>query len=215
MTWTKSEAEKAYTQGAKDFDRWFYSLPPDQQELLRAKGVLPYREMAVTEYVFQVQPNAKAFHFNPWEEPERTEQDTFYSREKVREFVSLMLKSFSVSQSPEVRLHLELIKIALRMPDAMTCASLARITGMTRAGVNLQVQQIRAVMAGRRPAWHPKRLKLPILSKKAHATLEKRGFLPSKGGSKESPCRGGTSRVASHRGQKTRVSRGNSRGADR
>ena len=59
--WTKRTAERAYTDGAKQFDAWFYSHPKAQQELMREKGILPYREMPQPRHAFPIVKEHKAF----------------------------------------------------------------------------------------------------------------------------------------------------------
>ncbi|MFN9110839.1 MAG: hypothetical protein ACK5XN_12290, partial [Bacteroidota bacterium] len=130
-------------------------------------------------YVFQPQPNHPVFVHDPSKEEARTEHDTFYSREKVAEFTARLLDTLATSPSRDVRLHLELVRIALRDAKAMTNEALARHYRLTRAAVNLRVQKLRRALTG----------------------------------PKESFLGGGKPRVAPHRGQKTRVSAGERRGA--
>jgi hypothetical protein len=144
--WTKSEAEKQYREGADRFDSWFHSLPKGEQKRLRDGGVLPYAEQPKPEYVFQPQPNHPVFVHDPSKEEARTEHDTFYSREKVAEFTARLLDTLATSPSRDVRLHLELVRIALRDAKAMTNEALARHYRLTRAAVNLRVQKLRRAL---------------------------------------------------------------------
>ena len=162
--WTKQQAERDYRDGAKRFDSWFFSQSTKRQKQLREGGVVPYCETPADDYVFEVRPDSKAFVFDPWNEPDRVEHDTFYSREKVRELVSRILMTLSSSASPEVRLHLELLKIALRLPDALNGEDLATITNFTRGGIHHRVQQMRQVLEHGAPVSKP--LKVKITGKK-------------------------------------------------
>lgn len=144
--WTKSEAERQYREGAARFDKWFDSLPVAERKRLRDGGVLPYREQAKPEYVFNVQGSHPVFSHDPFNEKPRTEEETFISRDKVLELIGRMLETFSVSHSKEVRLHVELLKIAMRYHGAMSGVELARMYRLTRAAVNLRVQKIRRVL---------------------------------------------------------------------
>ena len=148
--WSKSEAERQYREGAQSFDDWFRSLPKRDQDELRRQNVLPYSEQPKPDYVFQPQPNHPAFHHDPSKEEPRVEHDTFYSREKVAEFTARLLDTLAVSPSKEVRLHLELVKIALRHSSAMTNAQLAKHYRLTRAAVNLRVQKLRRALNPRK-----------------------------------------------------------------
>lgn len=174
---TRRECERFYSKAVRDFDRWFFSLPKDRQASLRESGVRPYREDNCKHYVFPVNSEStSAVVFSPWDPKDKTEHDTFYSREKVEEFTRRLLDTLGYSLDPRVRLHFLIVKLALRMPDAIDGKRVAKLFGITKAGVSFRVQRMRQILAG----------------------------TPHK----ESPKGGGKPRVASHRGQKTRVSPG-------
>lgn len=193
---SKREAESFYSKATRDFDKWFFSLPKEQQTTLRESGVKPYAELKCRHYVIEFDPE----HNNgdtplPWDEPTPDNSETFYSRDKVQEIVRRLLDAIGYSLDPRVRLHFLLIKLALRMPDAVDGKRVARLFGITKAGVSFRVQRIREILQNGGETQQN-------AGKKGHATPVK-----------ESPGHVGTSRVASHRGQKTRVSWGKPRGA--
>jgi hypothetical protein len=193
---SKREAERFYTKAVKDFDRWFFSLTKDRQASLRDAGVKPYRELRCKHYVYPVNTKSETqVIVTPWDAKDSTEHDTFYSREKVEEFTRRLMDTLGYSLDPRVRLHFLLVKLALKMPDAIDGKRVAKLFGITKAGVSFRVQRMRAIMAGETP--------------------EQKGVSGQNRGAKESPKGGGTSRVASHPGQKTRVSSRNPRGADK
>lgn len=144
--WTKQTAEKAYTDGARRFDAWFYAKPKAEQEMMREKGIVPYREMPQPRHAFPIVKEHKAFSFDPWADGDRVETDTFYSREKVREFIARLLASLDTSSEPEVRLHMALVRLVLRTPDAMTNEQLGKLHGLSRQAVNLHVQKMRKTL---------------------------------------------------------------------
>ncbi len=165
----KQESERWFTKARSDFDRWFFSFSKAEQMAMRAKGILPYSEMKSDEYIFPVNTeSAKAVCTPIYDPSDPTDSDTFYSRERVEEFTRRILDTLEYSHSPEVRLHFQLLRIVLRDHRAMDGESLAKLFGMTRAGINFRVQKIRETLFG----------------------CEKRGIAPAK----ESPRGGGKPR---------------------
>lgn len=149
MTEGDCEAGRFYSNARKTFDRWFYSHDKGTQEEMRRKGILPYREMKVNDYVFPVNTESQKAVIKPIIDPtDSNDEETFYSRDRVAEFTRRLLDTLAYSHSPEVRLHFQLIKLALRDAGAMTNEQLARLNGMTRAGINFRVQHIRGILAG-------------------------------------------------------------------
>lgn len=126
----------------KDFDTWFFSQPKKSQADLRAQGVIPYREMPDPRRklapLFE-----KSSKFVTHDTAQHEEQAQFISRDRVLDLVRAILKSMSTSASPEVRLHFELVRMALRMDDAMRGEDLGRLYNLGRAGINYRVQQMR------------------------------------------------------------------------
>ena len=126
----------------KDFDAWFFGLPKKSQADLRAQGVIPYREMPDPRRklapLFE-----KSSKFVTHDTAQHEEQAQFISRDRVLDLVRAILKSMSTSASPEVRLHFELVRMALRMEDAMRGEDLGRLYNLGRAGINYRVQQMR------------------------------------------------------------------------
>lgn len=177
--------------GAKAaFDKWFFSQTKEQQKLLRSRGVIPYREIGDERKDLRpIFEKAKIFIHH--DKPERVESESFYSREAVRDAVSAILNSMSVSPYPDVRIHFELVKAALRTSDALNGEQLGLLLDLTRAGVNARVQRMRQVLG----------LALQEAKKAA------------KPPGKESPDRGGCKRVAQHRAVKMRTPPDKARGS--
>jgi hypothetical protein len=215
---SKKEAERFYRKATDEFDRWFYSHTKERQDEMRRDGVLPYAEMKADEYVFPVNTFSETTVITPIYDPnEKAGQETFYSREKVEEFTRRLLMTLEYSHSAEVRLHFQLIRLVLRDSRAMTNDQLAKLYGMTRAGINFRVQRIRQLICGaKRPSKSEKNEekhgKCILDTQRTQKTPKNRGKMPSNPG-KESPRPPTGSRVAPHRGQKARVSSRNPRGA--
>lgn len=142
----KQDSERWYGKATKDFDRWFYSLPKRDQDTMRSQGVLPYREMPTGRFVMEYDNERPIAMFDS--ENESANSETFYSREKVGDFVRRLLGTLERSHSPDVRLHFQLIRIVLRDPKAMDGEQLGRLFRMTRAGINHRVQKIREELFG-------------------------------------------------------------------
>jgi hypothetical protein len=146
---SKREAERFYTKAVKEFDRWFFSLTKDRQASLRDAGVKPYREMRCKHYVYPVNTKSETqVIVTPWDAKDSTEHDTFYSREKVEEFTRRLMDTLGYSLDPRVRLHFLLVKLALKMPDAIDGKRVAKLFGITKAGVSFRVQRMRAILSG-------------------------------------------------------------------
>jgi hypothetical protein len=165
----------------RTFDSWFSSQPFPKQAEMRRLGVIPYREMPQDRYVFEVRPNSAAYRFDPIDDELRKEDDTFVSRERLREIVGRILDTLARSPDRTVRLHIELVRIALRTPDSLSYGDICSHYSMTRQGVHYRVKEMRRVLSGIAP----------------------RPLSPAK----ESPHGGGAKRVAAHRSKKTGVNR--------
>ena len=175
------EYERLHNKSVKEFDQWFYKLPKAQQDELRSKNVLPYAEQLSDPYVFNYdEENRNNTVLDSTNDSANDE--TFYSREKVEEYTRRLLETLEYSHSPEVRLHFQMVRIALRDHRAMSGEVLAKLYGMTRAGINFRVQRIREIMTGK-----PRKLSGKVDTPTRKSTL-----------------RGGKPRVASHPGKKLR-----------
>ena len=163
----------------RTFDSWFSSQPFPKQAEMRRLGVIPYREMPQDRYVFEVRPNSAAYRFDPIDDELRKEDDTFVSRERLREIVGRILDTLARSPDRTVRLHIELVRIALRTPDSLSYGDICSHYSMTRQGVHYRVKEMRRVLSGIAPKPLP-----PV---------------------RESPKVGGGKRVAQHRVKKTRA----------
>lgn len=132
----------------RDFDRWFFAQSKDKQDVMREQGINPYREMGDPRRglapLFE-----KSYYFGYTQgDSAHTEAETFVSREKVAELVGRILATLAVSTSPEVRLHVELLKVALRTHDALNGEQLGKLYDLGRAGINYRVQRMREVLEG-------------------------------------------------------------------
>jgi hypothetical protein len=129
----------------RDFDKWFFSLSKTSQDAMRKQGVIPYREMPDPRRklapLFE-----RSSKFVTQDNNNHEEQSQFISRERVVDVVKAILRSMSTSSSPEVRLHFELVRMALRMDDAMRGEDLGRLYNLGRAGINYRVQQMREII---------------------------------------------------------------------
>ena len=182
----------------REFDKWFFSLPRQEQDRLRSEGVEPYREQGdPRRRLCQIFENSNAFAY---ETPSavRNETETFYSREKVLDILHAVLTSLACSADAQVRLHYELVKAALRMHDAKDGATIGKAYGVTRAGINYRVQKMRASLETALQTLHgaepsppgkesprpprPKR-RVPHRGKKMQRICQKpRGFKPCRKG---------------------------------
>ena len=135
----------------RTFDSWFSSQPFPKQAEMRRLGVIPYREMPQDRYVFEVRPNSAAYRFDPIDDELRKEDDTFVSRERLREIVGRILDTLARSPDRTVRLHIELVRIALRTPDSLSYGDICSHYSMTRQGVHYRVKEMRRVLSGIAP----------------------------------------------------------------
>jgi len=171
------------TKEQREFDNWFFKQPFVKQAECRSLGIIPYREQPQERFSFPIFANAKCFAYDPWDVEMRSEEDTFVSRERLREIISKILLTLERSPERSVRLHVELLRLVLRTPDAMTNGELcSQYPDITRQGIHYRVQEMRRILFG----------------KKARK-VKARQDTPSK----ESPKTPTVSRVATHRGKKT------------
>lgn len=184
------ESDKWESEAKAGFDKWFFSQTKEQQKLLRSRGIIPYREIGDERKDFRpLFEKSKMFIHH--DNPERVEKESFYSRDSMRQAVSAIINSMSVSPHPQVRLHFELVKAALKTSDALNGEQLGSLLNLTRAGVNARVQRMRQVLG-------------------MALKDEQEGQIPP---CKESPMEGGGKRVAQHRERKMRTPPAKPRGA--
>jgi len=173
------ESSEWEAKAQRDFDKWFFAKPKDEQAVMRERGIKPYCEHGdPRQGLAPLYEKSNYFGFTEGDK-NHTESDTFISRDKVADIVNRILSTLSTSTSPEVRLHVELIKISLQTIDALNGEELGKLYGLTRAGVNYRVQRIRDTLYGKKVKKAP---------------------------SKESPTGGVSQRVAAHRRKKTETS---------
>lgn len=131
---------------ARSFDRWFYSLPRKQQEKMRDAGVLPYREMRKSpDHVFPVIADHKAWSTR--DNQERTEVDSFISREHVGQMIKAFIDALSLTNSMAFRRHVELIRWALNLPGCLSARQIGKMHGLSHEMIRLKAKAIRSTVA--------------------------------------------------------------------
>jgi len=95
---------------AKRFDKWFYSLPEVQQQKLREEGCVPYKEAKSPDHIFPVYERAVIWLYDPRENEERTEQESFISRETVARIVFDVVDLMGYTNDPTTLRHWELMR---------------------------------------------------------------------------------------------------------
>jgi hypothetical protein len=141
------------TKEQREFDNWFFKQTFVKQAECRSLGIIPYREQPQERFSFPIFANAKCFAYDPWDVELRSEEDTFVSRERLREIISKILLTLERSPERSVRLHVELLRLVLRTPDAMTNGELcSQYPDITRQGIHYRVQEMRRILFGKKPS---------------------------------------------------------------
>jgi hypothetical protein len=141
------------TKEQREFDNWFFKQTFVKQAECRSLGIIPYREQPQERFSFPIFANAKCFAYDPWDVEMRSEEDTFVSRERLREIISKILLTLERSPERSVRLHVELLRLVLRTPDAMTNGELcSQYPDITRQGIHYRVQEMRRILFGKKPS---------------------------------------------------------------
>ena len=131
---------------AKSFDKWFYALPRKQQEKLRDNGVLPYREMRkAPDQVFPVIADHKAW--KTFDNVERTEQDSFISRDHVGRMLKGFIDALAMTDDMRFRRHVELVRWALGLPGAMSSRQIGKLYGLSHEMIRIKAKVIRSAVA--------------------------------------------------------------------
>ena len=137
------------TKEQREFDSWFFKQSFVKQAECRSLGIIPYREQPQERFSFPIFANAKCFAYDPWDVELRSEEDTFVSRERLREIISKILLTLERSPERSVRLHVELLRLVLRTPDAMTNGEMcSQYPDITRQGIHYRVQEMRRILFG-------------------------------------------------------------------
>lgn len=144
------ESSEWEAKAQRDFDKWFFGKTKVEQAVMRERGIKPYCEHGdPRQGLAPLYEKSNYFGFIEGDKA-HAEQETFISRDKVSDIVGRILSTLSTSTSPEVRLHVELIKISLQTIDALNGEELGKLYGLTRAGVNYRVQRIRDTLYGKK-----------------------------------------------------------------
>ena len=131
---------------ARSFDKWFYALPRKQQDKLRDNGVLPYREMRkAPDQVFPVLADHKAWA--TFDGKERTEQDSFISRDHVGRMLKGFIDALSMTDDMRFRRHVELVRWALGLPGAMSSRQIGKLYGLSHEMIRIKAKAIRSAVA--------------------------------------------------------------------
>lgn len=141
-------ADKADRAHAKRYDAWFKSLPKAQQDRLREEGAGPYCEARSHDYVFPVYERSEIWAYNPNEE--RTEQDSFISREQAASIVNDVVQMLGYTQDPKVRRHWELMRLILRAPGHLNGKQIGKLFGVTKQAISIQAKGMLAYIDKRR-----------------------------------------------------------------
>lgn len=141
---------------AKSFDSWFFAQPKKVQEKMRESGVLPYREMVQSRWVYNIDPNHpswstdrdKTRSMSMDEMNIRTEVDAFISRDHVGVMLKAFMDAISQSDSMPFRRHVELIRWALSLPGCLDSRTIAGMYGRSHIWAQKRARQIRSTVNG-------------------------------------------------------------------
>lgn len=133
---------------AKRYDAWFKALPKKQQDKLREEGAGPYCEARTHDHVFPIYERAAIWAYVP--EVERTEQDSFISREQVGRIVADVVEMLGYTRDPKVRRHWELMRLVLRAPGHLNGKEVGKLFGVTKQAISIQATAMLARIDARR-----------------------------------------------------------------
>lgn len=136
---------------ARSFDTWYFQQSKADQALMRANGVLPYREAVKPRHVFEVQTNSKVWNshepaaqlISNVEPVERTETDTFLTRDHVRTMLRGFIDALALSDSFQVRRHVELTRWALELPGRLPATVIAKMYRISKQAVHKRARTLR------------------------------------------------------------------------
>lgn len=133
-------------QEERDFDDWFYSLPANEQERWRSKGILPYREMPTSGNVFPIIPNHKAWDTQPVAPVERVESTRFIDEDELRGRLVELFKILDRFSDGRMSLHLLFIRTVLGEQTGVNLVQLAKRYKLTKQAVFWRARQIRSCL---------------------------------------------------------------------
>lgn len=127
---------------AKQFDKWFYSLPKIQQDKLREEGCVPYKEARSPDHVFPVYERASIWLYDPRDTETRTETESFISRETVGRIVHDVVDLMGYTNHPATLRHWQLMRAVLRVPGHLNGPQLAKLFGVTKQAISMKAKQM-------------------------------------------------------------------------
>jgi hypothetical protein len=133
---------QAPAKDARSFDAWFFSQPKKVQEKMRESGVLPYREMAQSRHVFDIDPNHPAWSTTDGQIT-RKEVDAFISRDHVGVMLKGFIDALSHTDNFAFRRHVELIRWALSLPGCLPSRMIGRMYGRSHFWMRARAAEIR------------------------------------------------------------------------
>jgi len=136
---------------ARTFDEWFYKQPKADQARMRELNVLPYREAVKPRHIFEVDANSPAWNsdepaaqlISNVEPLPRTETDTFLTREHVRTMLRGFIDALALTDSFQVRRHVELTRWALELPGRLPATIIARMYRISKQAVHKRARTLR------------------------------------------------------------------------
>jgi hypothetical protein len=139
---------------AKTFDDWFFKQSKKAQDKMRENGVLPYREMVPSKHVFEINPNHPAwgtkdgvsaslrYQLDTERENQRTEVDSFISRDHVGVMLKAFIDAIAYSNSMEFRRHVELVRWALSLPGCLDSRTIGKMHGISHFTMRYRARKI-------------------------------------------------------------------------
>ena len=146
----------APTREARSFDKWFYSQPKKSQNKMRENGVLPYREMKQSRYVFQVKENhtdwskfskdgisnSMRYQMELEREKQRTEVDAFISRDHVGVMLKAFIDAIALTDNFAFRRHVETVRWALSLPGCLDSRTIGKMYGRSHFWMRSRAKEI-------------------------------------------------------------------------
>jgi len=192
----------------KVYDKWFYSLPRDQQQRLREGGCRPHAEETSPDTVYPVIEDHTMWSSDKVE-TERVESTRFISEDDLKVRLNKLFIILERYSDGFTALNMVFIRTVLGCDTGTNLAKLAKEFGITKQAICWRARNINRALSAVSDDLVAVKAKVRR-PKKRQKLRKSRGNPP-----KESLKRGGIHRAASHPGVFAQSSTRKPKGADR